>query len=42
MPEEVVAFLRPYVDLGIKTVNLCDTIGVANPAQVRETIAVYQ
>jgi len=38
-PEDVVAFLRPYVDLGIKTVNLCDTIGVANPAQVRETIA---
>ncbi|MFU8826386.1 MAG: hydroxymethylglutaryl-CoA lyase [Brevefilum sp.] len=38
-PEENVAFLRPYVDLGIGTVNLCDTIGVANPAQVRETIA---
>ena len=38
MPEEGTAFLRPYVDLGIKTVNLCDTIGVANPAQVRETI----
>lgn len=39
-PDEGAAFLRPYVDLGIKTVNLCDTIGVANPAQVRETIAV--
>ena len=39
MPEESVTFLRTYVDLGIKTVNLCDTIGVANPAQVRETIA---
>jgi len=39
-PDEVVAFLRPYVDLGIKTVNLCDTIGVANPAQVRDTIAL--
>jgi hydroxymethylglutaryl-CoA lyase len=39
-PDEVVAFLRPYVDLGIKTVNLCDTIGVANPAQVRGTIAL--
>jgi len=38
-PEEGAAFLHPYVDLGIKTVNLCDTIGVANPAQVRETIA---
>ena len=39
-PEEAAAFLHPYVDLGIKTVNLCDTIGVANPAQVRETIRV--
>jgi len=39
MPEQVVAFLRAYIELGIKTVNLCDTIGVANPAQVRETIA---
>jgi len=39
MPGEVVTFLHPYIDLGIKTVNLCDTIGVANPTQVRETIA---
>lgn len=39
LPIEVVTFLGPYVTLGIKTVNLCDTIGVANPAQVRETIA---
>lgn len=38
-PEEGTAFLRPYIDLGIKTVNLCDTIGIANPSQVRETIA---
>lgn len=38
-PADGVGFLRPYIDLGIKTVNLCDTIGVANPAQVRETIA---
>lgn len=38
-PGEAVTFLGPYVDLGVKTVNLCDTIGVANPAQVRETIA---
>jgi hydroxymethylglutaryl-CoA lyase len=40
MPGEGVAFLRSYVECGINTVNLCDTIGVANPAQVRETIAV--
>jgi len=38
-PADGVDFLRPYIDLGITTVNLCDTIGVANPAQVRETIA---
>ena len=38
-PAEGVDFLRAYIDAGIKTVNLCDTIGVANPAQVRETIA---
>jgi len=39
-PEEGAAFLQPFIDMGIETVNLCDTIGVANPAQVRETIAV--
>jgi hydroxymethylglutaryl-CoA lyase len=39
-PEQVAAFLPRYIELGIRTVNLCDTIGVANPAQVRETIAV--
>ena len=39
-PGEAVTFLRPYVDIGIKTVNLCDTVGVANPHQVRETIAI--
>ncbi len=37
-PEEVVAFMEPYVDLGVKEFNLCDTIGVANPKQVREVI----
>jgi len=36
--EDVVPFLKPYVASGIRTVNLCDTIGVANPAQVRRTI----
>jgi hydroxymethylglutaryl-CoA lyase len=38
----VVAFLKPYVTLGVKTVNLCDTIGIANPKQVREIIAAVQ
>jgi len=36
--QDVLNFLKPYVDSGIKTVNLCDTIGIANPAQVRKTI----
>lgn len=36
--EDVVSFLKPYVDSGIKIVDLCDTVGVANPAQVRRTI----
>ncbi len=36
--DDVVPFLKAYVDSGIKTVNLCDTIGIANPAQVRRII----
>lgn len=36
---EVVAFLKRFVDYGIRTINLCDTIGIANPKQVRETLA---
>lgn len=35
---DVVPFLRSYVESGVRMVNLCDTIGVANPAQVRDTI----
>ncbi len=40
--DEVVSFLKDYVDCGIKSINLCDTTGVANPAQVRKTIATVQ
>lgn len=40
--EDVLPFLKPYIDSGIRTVNLCDTIGVANPAQVRETVKKVQ
>lgn len=36
--DDVVPFLKRYVDVGIQTVNLCDTIGIANPAQVRRII----
>lgn len=35
----VVSFIRPYVDLGVSEFNLCDTIGVANPKQVRQVIS---
>ncbi|MDC7226491.1 MAG: hydroxymethylglutaryl-CoA lyase [Spirochaetales bacterium] len=35
---DAVPFLKPYVEAGVSVINLCDTIGVANPAQVRETI----
>ena len=39
---DVLSFLKPYVDGGIGTVNLCDTIGAANPAQVRRTISAVK
>lgn len=40
--DEVLTFLKPYFECGIRTVNLCDSIGIANPAQVRKTIAVLK
>lgn len=39
---EVVEFLKPYVDLGVEYVALCDTIGVVDPLQVRTTVAAVQ
>ena len=36
--DDVLPFLNPYIENGIQTVTLCDTIGIANPAQVRRTI----
>lgn len=39
---EVVEFLKAYVDLGVEYVCLCDTIGVADPLQVRTTVAAVQ
>lgn len=36
--KEVTDFLKEYIELGIEEVNLCDTVGVANPGQVREVI----
>lgn len=36
--EQVVNYVERAKNLGVKIVNLCDTIGVANPSQVEETI----
>lgn len=40
--DEVIRFLKPYMDEGIREVNLCDTIGIADPAQMRRTIRAMQ
>lgn len=40
--DQVVDFLAGYVKLGVSYVNLCDTIGIADPRQVRITIAAVQ
>lgn len=41
-PTAVVAFLKDYVDAGMTEVCLCDTIGIADPAQVREVIGAIK
>src|SRR5699024_5624663 len=28
---KILSFIKPYIELGIKDLNLCDTIGIANP-----------
>ncbi len=38
----VTAFLRDYVDAGMTTCCLCDTIGIADPAQVKAVIAAVR
>ena len=37
--QAVVDFIGSYVEAGVGEVDLCDTVGLANPAQVREVIA---
>ena len=37
-PEAVVKFLKDYEDAGMTTCCLCDTIGIADPAQVKAVI----
>ncbi len=41
-PAAVVAFLKDYVDAGMKTCCLCDTIGIADPAQVKAVISAVR
>jgi hydroxymethylglutaryl-CoA lyase len=38
----VVEFLKAYVELGVKQFCLCDTIGIANPGQVKEILSAVQ
>lgn len=40
--QKVVDFLGNYVEAGVNAVDLCDTIGVANPAQVRNVISAVR
>ena len=41
-PAAAVNFLKDYVDAGMKTCCLCDTIGIADPAQVRAVIGAVK
>ena len=40
--QEVVDFVGAYVDAGVDDVDLCDTIGVGNPKQVRDVICALK
>ena len=40
--EEILEFLQGYVHAGIDAVDLCDTIGIADPGQVRQVIAAVR
>ena len=41
-PEAAVDFLRDYVEAGVTTCCLCDTIGIADPAQVRGLLSALK
>lgn len=41
-PERAIEFLKGYVESGLKCVDLCDTIGIADPAQVETFIKAIQ
>lgn len=40
--ETVVEFIRQLVDIGVKEMTLADTIGIANPKQVREIVSALK
>lgn len=37
-PRQVVSFLKDYIDAGLKTCCLCDTIGIADPMQIKSLV----
>jgi hydroxymethylglutaryl-CoA lyase len=41
-PQQPVEFLRPYWEAGMRSVTLCDTIGIADPAQVRRVLCAVK
>lgn len=41
-PDAVIEFLDPYREAGLKMVTLCDTIGVADPTQVRALVGALR
>ena len=41
-PQQPVDFLRPYWEAGMRSVTLCDTIGIADPAQVRRVLCAVK
>lgn len=41
-PAAIVAFLKDYKDAGMQTCCLCDTIGIADPAQVKAVIGAVK
>ena len=40
--EPALAFIKDYVDAGMTECNLCDTIGIADPAQIKTVIAAVK
>lgn len=41
-PKPLLAYLRRAYDLGIRTFNLCDTVGLADPMQVRRVVSAVR